>query len=86
VLQMQKYHSIADVALKLKRVTETKLELDGKMTGEVSDEKVKIKVVNGHVVEEEEDDSPDSDITDSGQCVCVYFSLSYIQFNKFSFF
>ncbi|KAH8517422.1 hypothetical protein H0E87_005383, partial [Populus deltoides] len=63
---MQKYHSIADVALKLKRVTETKLELDGKMTGEVSDEKVKIKVVNGHVVEEEEDDSPDSDITDSG--------------------
>ncbi|KAH8517423.1 hypothetical protein H0E87_005384, partial [Populus deltoides] len=66
VLQMQKYHSIADVALKLKRVTETKLELDGKMTGEVSDEKVKIKVVNGHVVEEEEDDSPDSDITDSG--------------------
>jgi len=84
VLQMQKYHSIADVALKLKRVTETKLELDGKMTGEVSDEKVKIKVVNGHVVEEEEeDDSPDSDITDSGQCVCVYFSLSYIQLNKF---
>ncbi|KAH8517424.1 hypothetical protein H0E87_005385, partial [Populus deltoides] len=64
---MQNYHSIADVALKLKRVTETKLELDEKMTGEVSDKKVKIRVVNGHVVEEEEeDDSPDSDITDSG--------------------
>ena len=83
VLQMQKYHSIADVALKLKRVTETKLESAGNMTGEVSDEKVKIRVVNGHVVEgEEEDDSPDSDITDSGKCVCI--SLYHI-FNLKSF-
>ncbi|KAL9360490.1 hypothetical protein Peur_048613 [Populus x canadensis] len=85
VLQMQKYHSIVDVALKLKRVTETKLELDGKMIGEVNDEKVKIRVVNGHVVEEEEeDDSPNSDITDSGQCVCVCISLYHI-FNLISF-
>jgi hypothetical protein len=52
-------------------------------TDKFSDEKVKISVENGHVAQEEEDDSPDSDITDSGQCVCVYFSLSYIQLNKF---
>jgi hypothetical protein len=48
------------------------------MTGEVSDEKVKIRVVNGHVVEgEEEDDSPDSDITDSGKCLCVFLFIIY---------
>ncbi|CAK7348194.1 unnamed protein product [Dovyalis caffra] len=68
VLQMQKYHSIAEVSLELKRVAETKQESEsaGNRTDEVSDEKVKISVENGHVAEEEEEeDSPDSDITDS---------------------
>ncbi|KAJ6723540.1 HYDROXYPROLINE-RICH GLYCOPROTEIN FAMILY PROTEIN-RELATED [Salix koriyanagi] len=73
VLQMQKYHSIADVALELKRVAEIKLEAppvgNMKITDEFSDEKVKVSVENGHLAqeeEEEEEDSPDSDITDSG--------------------
>lgn len=69
VLQMQKYHSIADVALELKRVAETKLEaasFGNVETNKFSDEKVKISVENGHVAQEEEEDSPDSDITDSG--------------------
>lgn len=71
VLQMQKYHSIADVALELKRVAEIKHEAPSvgnmKITDEFSDEKVKVSVENGHLAqEEEEEDSPDSDITDSG--------------------
>lgn len=79
VLQMQKYHSIADVAVELRRVTEGKLD-EKKKSHEVVikevcldekekvDEKVTESLGNGgdggEVVEEEE--SPDSDITDSG--------------------
>ncbi|WRX07724.1 hypothetical protein QQP08_000211 [Theobroma cacao] len=86
VLQMQKYHSIADVAAELKKVAAKKTEEggeDGDHKEEVKgggggegdcldDEKEKVaeKVMenegNGEVGGEEEEDSPDSDITDSG--------------------
>ncbi|OMO77784.1 Oxoglutarate/iron-dependent dioxygenase [Corchorus capsularis] len=89
VLQMQKYHSIADVAVELKKVAANncgggirgdKDELKGGIGGEgvrfddekqKENEKVAEKVMenegNGEVArEEEEEDSPDSDITDSG--------------------
>ncbi|KAK6260134.1 hypothetical protein SCA6_014608 [Theobroma cacao] len=85
VLQMQKYHSIADVAAELKKVAAKKTEEggeDGDHKEEVKgggggegdcldDEKEKVaeKVMenegNGEVGGEEEEDSPDSDITDS---------------------
>lgn len=87
VLQMQKYHSIADVATELKKVAAKKSTGGGGEDGlnkeEVKDghggeggclddekEKVAEKVVeneaNEEVGGEEEEDSPDSDITDSG--------------------
>ena len=87
VLQMQKYHSIADVALELKRVAEIKHEAPSvgnmKITDEFSDEKVKVSLENGQVAqeeEEEEEDSPDSDITDSGKYNLIFSSP------KFTFF
>ncbi|KAL5796783.1 hypothetical protein ACOSQ2_001603 [Xanthoceras sorbifolium] len=85
VLQMQKYHSIADVAVELRKVAEKKAELkegggeerieeinDYPENGEVevqNDEKItkneeKIGAEEAAVVEE--DDSPNSDITDAG--------------------
>ncbi|XVF32639.1 hypothetical protein REPUB_Repub17cG0099700 [Reevesia pubescens] len=82
VLQMQKYHSIADVTVELKKVAAKKIgggdgvdkeEVKGGGGGEdgcLDDEKEKEKVMeneaNGEVGGEEEEDSPDSDITDSG--------------------
>ncbi|XWS36257.1 hypothetical protein CRYUN_Cryun20dG0069900 [Craigia yunnanensis] len=84
ILQMQKYHSIADVAVELKNVTSKKTvggdgvdkeEVKGGGGGEdvcLDDEKEKVseKVVenegNAEVGGEEEEESPDSDITDSG--------------------
>ncbi|MBA0553622.1 hypothetical protein Golob_012791, partial [Gossypium lobatum] len=89
VLQMQKYHSIADVTAELKKVTAKKTgggdgigkeEVEGGVGGGGEDggclddvkeeEKVAEEVVeneaNGEVGGEEEEDSPDSDITDSG--------------------
>ncbi|MBA0736457.1 hypothetical protein Gogos_010010 [Gossypium gossypioides] len=89
VLQMQKYHSIADVTAELKKVTAKKTgggdgigkeEVEGGVGGggedggclddEKEEEKVAEEVVeneaNGEVGGEEEEDSPDSDITDSG--------------------
>lgn len=95
VLQMQKYHSIADVTAELKKVTAKKTgggngigkeEVEGGEGGgggggdggclddEKEEEKEKDKVAeevveneaNGEVGGEEEEDSPDSDITDSG--------------------
>ncbi|KAB2016240.1 hypothetical protein ES319_D08G082600v1 [Gossypium barbadense] len=89
VLQMQKYHSIADVTAELKKVTAKKTgggdgigkeEMEGGVGGGGEDggclddvkeeEKVAEEVVeneaNGEVGCEEEEDSPDSDITDSG--------------------
>ncbi|MBN8152364.1 hypothetical protein J0J37_22580, partial [Vibrio vulnificus] len=53
VLQMQKYHSIADVTMELKRVTKKKKVQDEESGG------------GCEVVDEEE--SPDSEITDSGK-------------------
>ncbi|XP_044492951.1 RNA demethylase ALKBH10B-like [Mangifera indica] len=85
VLQMQKYHSIAEVAVELRKVTEKKLD-----EKEGGDEKKKVDEIkeclnNGKELEDElkmiggeknfpveevpvveEDDSPNSDITDSG--------------------
>ncbi|KAK8481166.1 hypothetical protein V6N13_079508 [Hibiscus sabdariffa] len=85
VLQMQKYHSVADVTAELKKVAAKKTgggegivkeevkgccgEGDG---GCLDDEKEKVaeKMVENEASEEvggeEEEDSPDSDITDSG--------------------
>lgn len=83
VLQMQKYHSIAEVALELRNVAEKKVE--EKEEEEVHEIKecldTKIVVENGEKITEseekcgveeetvvEEDDSvPNSDITDSGK-------------------
>ncbi|KAG4174424.1 hypothetical protein ERO13_A11G119800v2 [Gossypium hirsutum] len=94
VLQMQKYHSIADVAEELKKVADKKTvggdgfgkedvkrggggggKGEGEAEGEgccLDDEKEKVaqKIMdnegNGELGGEEEEDSPDSDITDSG--------------------
>ncbi|KAG7557810.1 hypothetical protein ISN44_As11g037550 [Arabidopsis suecica] len=82
VLQMQKYHSIAEVAIELQKVAAKKVEdLKLKKTEEEEDlkevaaeeekkdcfngEKLTENDVNGDV-EDVEDDSPTSDITDSG--------------------
>ena len=108
VLQMQKYHSIADVAVELRRVAapkkkydtineqdhadstakaETKKseevkvakldEQDQKVEEEEQSEKIDEKVTesDGNVgleLGEEDDSSPDSDITDSGKCFYFY--------------
>ncbi|XP_057994439.1 RNA demethylase ALKBH10B isoform X2 [Hevea brasiliensis] len=95
VLQMQKYHSIADVAAELKRVAERKLNekngesenksevvlkelclVEEKKVGEKATENIEYGVDEGgdggEIVEEE--DSPDSDITDTGE--------TFILFNK----
>lgn len=86
VLQMQKYHSIADVAVELHRVAAKRVEEDGarengdrdaetdeKKCEEVKscldDEKVTESDGNGCPADEvaEEDESPKSEITDSGK-------------------
>lgn len=86
VLQMQKYHSIAEVAIELQKVAAKKAEdLKERKTAAAEDlkekkteaeeaakkscfngEKVTENEVNGDV-EDVEDDSPSSDITDSGK-------------------
>ncbi|KAK2649191.1 hypothetical protein Ddye_016680 [Dipteronia dyeriana] len=86
VLQMQKYHSIADVTVELRKVGEKMAELKRgggeKRIDEINDytEEEEVVVVQGHekmteseekfeaeeVSVVEEDDSPNSDITDSG--------------------
>ncbi|KAF7804783.1 RNA demethylase ALKBH10B-like [Senna tora] len=80
VIQMQKYHSIAEVAVELRKVAEKKTEAKEKTEGERKnevvnaclDEKQKIneKVMesneNGGDEAVEEYDSPESEITDSG--------------------
>ncbi|CAH2071870.1 unnamed protein product [Thlaspi arvense] len=83
VLQMQKYHSIAEVAIELQKVAAKKAEDLKEMKTEAEDlkqkkteaeevkkvcfngEKVTENELNGDV-EDVEDDSPSSDITDSG--------------------
>ncbi|CAA0393365.1 unnamed protein product [Arabidopsis thaliana] len=87
VLQMQKYHSIAEVAIELQKVaakkaedlkqkkTEEEAEEDLKEVVATEEEEVKKECFNGEKVtendvngdvEDVEDDSPTSDITDSG--------------------
>lgn len=72
VLQMQKYHTIAEVGVELRKVAEQKTSGGGVESGDVKEEKTQIleKVIeneeNGENFGSEEDDFPDSDITDSG--------------------
>ncbi|XP_057742340.1 RNA demethylase ALKBH10B-like [Arachis stenosperma] len=73
VLQMQKYHSIADVALELRNVTDREKNIAGEnAAGEIADEKEKIGEEKVTEIEEnggehnEEYESPKSEITDSG--------------------
>ena len=81
MLQMQKYHSIADVAHELRKVADRKTAAAGEIAGagdiagEVADEKEKIEEEKVMESEEnggeggehtEEYDSPESEITDSG--------------------
>jgi len=64
VIQMQKYHSIADVTLELRKVVEKKIEsVEGVKK---IDEEVVESVGNGGDDAPVEDDSPVSEITDSG--------------------
>lgn len=94
VLQMQKYHSVADVSVELKKVTEKKAESKEKSFDEIVDcaekkileQESEQKAVIGNaeeVMEEaavvEEDDSPNSDITDAGKILCftILFQLVY---------
>lgn len=75
VLQMQKYHSIADVTVELRKVAERKAEPkeigEEERNIEDQDEKIEEKGMesNGNIGGDEgaeEYDSPDSEITDSG--------------------
>ncbi|TKY62489.1 oxidoreductase protein [Spatholobus suberectus] len=73
VIQMQKYHSIADVALELRRVAEKKTESEGAKKSEssfIEDAKLEKETVESGGNEGDEAaaeyDSPDSEITDSG--------------------
>ncbi|CAL5193598.1 unnamed protein product [Lathyrus oleraceus] len=68
VLQMQKYHSIADVTLELRNVAEKKIEsVDAKTkTVESGDVDEEMNIGNDGDEAPAEYDSPDSEITDSG--------------------
>ncbi|XP_061356250.1 RNA demethylase ALKBH10B [Gastrolobium bilobum] len=74
ILQMQKYHSIADVSLELRRVAEKKTpspttEADENADNEAVETEQKTvteSVGNDEAAEHEEYDSPESEITDSG--------------------
>ena len=69
---MQKYHSIADVALQLKLVAEKKNTVEEVVENDVVVEmevepKTEEKMIDGGGDEHEEYDSPESEITDSGK-------------------
>lgn len=69
VLQMQKYHSIADVALQLRKVDENKNIVEEVRENDVvveEERKTEAKVIDAGD-EHEEYDSPESEITDSGK-------------------
>ncbi|XP_019058492.1 PREDICTED: uncharacterized protein LOC104817542 [Tarenaya hassleriana] len=71
VLQMQKYHSIAEVAAELQQATAKRLdklrEAEEKLCLEDDTEKVPEKAMESEEIGGEvDDDSPNSDITDSG--------------------
>jgi hypothetical protein len=87
ILQMQKYHSIADVALQLRLVAEnnkTVIEQQDVIENDVvveepeeEQQKTEEKLINGGD-EHEEYDSPESEITDSGKLIittCLQFTL-----------
>lgn len=70
---MQKYHSIADIALELRRVADRKTETEGARKSESSlDDEQKLEKETLETAGNEADeaapeyDSPDSEITDSG--------------------
>ncbi|CAJ1969185.1 unnamed protein product [Sphenostylis stenocarpa] len=72
ILQMQKYHSIADVTLELRRVSErnhngdTDVNSDDKRKSNKKTTSLESVVGNGTAYEHEEYESPESEITDSG--------------------
>lgn len=71
ILQMQKYHSIADVALQLKLVAEKKNTVEEVIQNDIvvmeeEEPKTEEKMIDGGGDEHEEYDSPESEITDSG--------------------
>lgn len=73
IIQMQKYHSIADVALELRKVADRKTEAEGARKSESNsggEQKLEKEIVEtgGNEGDEAapEYDSPDSEITDSG--------------------
>lgn len=97
VLQMQKYHSIADVSMELRKVAEKKTEVkeigeEGKRSEDSrsrldENEKIEEKGTesNGNIDGEEraeEYDSPDSEITDSGSYI-VILSIRSWSFHTF---
>jgi hypothetical protein len=82
ILQMQKYHSIADVALQLRLVAEnnkTVLEQQHVIENDVvaeepeeEEQKTEEKLINGGGGDEHEEyDSPESEITDSGKLITI---------------
>lgn len=87
VIQMQKYHSIAEVAVELRKAAEKKTEAKEKKEGEKKSEDVngcldEKKKINEKVMESngngggepaEEYDSPESEITDSGNYLVMFF-------------
>ncbi|KAL3849830.1 hypothetical protein ACJIZ3_011712 [Penstemon smallii] len=69
ILQMQKYYSIADVTMELKKVVEKKREEECDVDAKkVNEEEVKEKNLESSVVDEDitADESIDSEITDTG--------------------
>ncbi|RDX66490.1 hypothetical protein CR513_54731 [Mucuna pruriens] len=62
ILQMQKYHSIADVTLELRRVDDNNHNAEQK----TDDKSTPTETVGNGVEEHEEYESPESEITDSG--------------------
>lgn len=95
ILQMQKYHSIAEVAIELRRVLDKKMEngggadgvrikeeaMEGKKENGTDDEVTKSNGnVNGYEVVAEEEDSPDSEITDSGKRYSIV--KSFVRYQK----
>ncbi|XP_027936844.1 RNA demethylase ALKBH10B-like [Vigna unguiculata] len=66
VLQMQKYHSIADITLELRRVSDRNHNADDQPKSDDKTTSPESVVENGAADEHEEYESPESEITDSG--------------------
>jgi len=67
VLQMQKYHSIADITLELRRVSDRNHNADDQPKSDDKTTSSESVVGNGAADEHEEYESPESEITDSGE-------------------